>query len=429
MAVQQQQQQQAVPVAMLTGNASVPAGALFGLPGVTVWSEQKENNDGTTFVPSATTQTTASFPSNFKQTDVVFGWIVSTTVTFGAAPTGTGIALSPYFPYNFLGATALNVQNQFDTYSLLSGFDEAIFQMIRPQRQQSWISNFVDQGNNAATDAYLNPGSFTTATNYTTASTSISFDFDLLPGIWFDLYYDLSENGMLLTDAANGMRTFVSPLMMAGTNRVIQPRVTYNQGGTVVAANSDVTLAPYTVTAGVVTYTTPVITQNFRRIITYQPQSSTDAPLLWNWQYSRQCVRNTIGATAQVTIPLPLVGQILAFYLRFVDPSQATSATQIIPLSTNVSEMDVQIGSGLFRYQDTVKDMQRRFFRQHGVYPPTGVAVWDFATLFDGRVTNAAALNTLTTSGCQVVVNFSVVPGASAYYVLGVEALRYVALQ
>jgi len=57
------------------------------------------------------------------------------------------------------------------------------------------------------------------------------------------------------------------------------------------------------------------------------------------------------------------------------------------------------------------------------------VLAWDMATTDDGRISNKDAINTLTTSAPQVVLTFSVTPSASAYYVLGYEALRYVALQ
>ena len=416
-------------VGMMAGDGSIPDGALFGLPGVTIQSEQKENNAATVATPSAAAQVPVNFAANFKQTDIVFFWRMRFALTMGSAPTGTGLALSPYFPYNMIGPMSLNLQNQFDSISYFSGYDAALFQMVRPVRETSWPANFMDQMTGAvATNAYNDAANFTTASNYTTSSTSISFDVDLTPGIWFDLYYDLEQNGMLLNTKAQGIRTFVSPQMMAGTNRIVQPRVTYNQFGGLSTATNDVSGYPYTVTSSVVVLTTPSAQLDFRRKITYQPQSSKDAPLLWNWQYSRQTVRNTPGASSSWTIPLPLVGQILSFWISFRDPSQSNTS-QVIDLNANVTELDVQIGSGLFRFQDTPEDMQLRFWRQHGTRPPKGVAVWDMALDEMGRITNANCINTLTTSAPQITVTFSSTPGSSAYYILGYEALRYVALQ
>lgn len=414
------QQPAALPVTMMAGQGGIPDGSLFGLPGVTIYSEQKENNSPVATTLATGSQATALFPSNFKQTDIVYAWrmLVSINQTYTAG--GGTFTLSPYFPYNFLAVLALNLQNQFDTISYLNGIDAAIFQMIRPQKQESWIANAIDQ--NSFSNAYSSQGNIITSSSYTTASTTVTFDIDLLPGFQFDLYYDLEENGMLLNTKAQGIRTFVGPQMMAGTNRIVQPRVIFNQGLSTTAAD----ISPVTVTGGTPTFSGSA-TLNFRRKVSYQPQSSKDAPLLWNWQYSRQTVRGSLSGLSQVTIPLPLVGQILAFYVRMWDPSSGTVGAPI-PLA-NITECDVQIGSGLFRYQDTPEDMQSRFLRQHGLILPAGVLCWDMATDDFGRLTNAYAINTLTTSGCQVVITFTGTQSSTAYYVLGYEALRYVALQ
>lgn len=420
---------QAIPVTMMAGNSGLPDGALFGLPGVTIYSEQKENNSPTTTTLSGTAQTTAIFNANFKQTDVVYAWRMIVQINQTTITGNVGQALSPYFPYNFLGPIALNMQNQFDTISYFNGFDAILFDALRPQKQQAFVQNFGDQNLNQGYDNYSpgtsqvsapNAGSHPSAFVYN--SNPIFFDIDLLPGIQFDLYYDLEENGMLMSNKAQGLRTFVGPQMMAGTNRIIQPRVTFNAAGSLTAADT----SPVTYTTLPTTYTANAVL-NFRRKITYQPQSSKDAPLLWNWQYSRQCVRGSIGAVASTTIPLPLVGQILMFYIRMWDPASGTVGAPI-PL-TNISECDVQIGSGLFRFQDTPEDMQSRLFRQHGLQLPDGILAWDMATLDDGRISNKDAINTLTTSGCQVTITFTGTQSASSYYVLGYEALRYVALQ
>lgn len=428
---QQQVAPQPQPVTSLAANASMQDGALFGLPGVTIWSDQKENNSGVSNSLAIGSQTPINFPANFKQTDVVWAWRMQVIITQTTISGNAGQVLSPYFPYNFIGPMSLNVQNQFDTFFLFNGYDAILFQVIRPQRQTSWPQNFGDQS--PAFDAYDNatnagnwqptrPGAGSAAFVYNSAS--VFFDIDLLPGIWFDLYYDLEENGQLYSNKAMGVRAFVSPLMMAGTNRVIQPRLTFNQtAGIATSATADIAPVTYTTLPTTSTISAAV---NFRRTISYQPQSSKDAPLLFSWQYSRQCIRNTIGAQTQITISLPLVGQILSFYIRMWDPGTAPGA----PVSLNtVTEADVQIGSGLFRFQDTVEDNQSRFYRQHGIKMPDGVLVWDMATLPDGRISNRDAINTLTTSGCQVVITFNTAPSASAYYVLGYEALRYVALQ
>ena len=91
-------------------------------------------------------------------------------------------------------------------------------------------------------------------------------------------------------------------------------------------------------------------------------------------------------------------------------------------------EADLVYGSNLFRYQDRPAETQARYEEQHGFILPTGVLAWDLALDRRGRITNANALNTLNTSGIQVNLQFTGTLSASAYCVVGVEALTYVAV-
>jgi hypothetical protein len=98
-----------------------------------------------------------------------------------------------------------------------------------------------------------------------------------------------------------------------------------------------------------------------------------------------------------------------------------------LPLSS-IKECDVIYGSGLFKNQDTNQRMQDRFFRQHGLFLPDGSLVWDWAITDDGLITNAMALNTLTTSGCTLHIDFTSQQNAGSYGILLLEALRYVSV-
>lgn len=414
------QQQPAQPIDTLQFSSGMGDGQLFGLPGVTVWSEQKENNDNTVTTLASGAQNTAIFNANFKQTDVVFRWDMGVSIasTFSVAPTGP--QTSAYFPYNYLGAIALNIQNQFNTVNVESGIDLAIFQAIRPSRPTSYM-NWVDQ-NLQAVDSYSNTTpTLITSNAYTAASTPITFWFELMPCLSFDLYYDCGEDGRLYNNAgAMGIRAYVTPQMMAGTNRIVQPAVTYN--AVINAANGYT--SPFT--GG--TLTTSAATLNFRRTVVYQPTSSTAAPLLFNWQYARETRRFTISGVSSIDLPLPLVGQILMLYIRMWDPTLNAGAGGPIPI-TNLINANVQIGSGLFKYQDTPTDAVKRLYRQHGVFLPAGCLAWDVAITDDGRITNRAAINTLTTSGCLIHLDFTAAQNNGAFIVLGVESLRYVSLQ
>jgi hypothetical protein len=352
--------QQAVPVDQLKmtgamGSQQLPAGSLFDLPGVSIWFDQKENNDGMSTTLNQTTQTTALFSAPFKQSDVVHHWeaIFVISQTIGTA----NCVVSQYFPYQYIASLTLTIQNQFSTLSYTQGgIDAAIFQAIRPTRRSH-----------------------------------------------------------------QGVRTYVTPLAMAGSNRIVQPSITY---APIIAATNDA--GPGTTGSSSTASGSVVI--NWRRYGVYQPQGAADAPLFWNWQYVRLTRRFGISQVTTIQIPMEPGLQILMFYVRMFDPTLNSNLGGALAIS-NVTEADLQIGSGLYRFQDTPADTQRRLMRQHGITLPEGCLAWDMALTPDNRVTNARAVNTYTTSSCTLTLTFSAQTNAGAYLVLGTEGLRYVAFQ
>jgi hypothetical protein len=418
--------QQAVPVDQLKmtgamGSQQLPAGSLFDLPGVSIWFDQKENNDGMSTTLNQTTQTTALFSAPFKQSDVVHHWeaIFVISQTIGTA----NCVVSQYFPYQYIASLTLTIQNQFSTLSYTQGgIDAAIFQAIRPTRR-SHLENWVDQSGTFNTNAYSAQTYQGTASNATmnTGTQTIKFTLDLMPGIDMDLYYDLGPDGRLYSSAPQGVRTYVTPLAMAGSNRIVQPSITY---APIIAATNDA--GPGTTGSSSTASGSVVI--NWRRYGVYQPQGAADAPLFWNWQYVRLTRRFGISQVTTIQIPMEPGLQILMFYVRMFDPTLNSNLGGALAIS-NVTEADLQIGSGLYRFQDTPADTQRRLMRQHGITLPEGCLAWDMALTPDNRVTNARAVNTYTTSSCTLTLTFSAQTNAGAYLVLGTEGLRYVAFQ
>ena len=87
--------------------ATVPVGALYGLPGFTERFEQYENLYNVVTTAQQSAQTPFAPPASFQKTDIVFWWELETlwsnSVTFSA---GT-LANSPEAPYNLIqGPTA-----------------------------------------------------------------------------------------------------------------------------------------------------------------------------------------------------------------------------------------------------------------------------------------------------------------------------------
>jgi hypothetical protein len=407
-------------MAVMASPASAPAGSAFGLPGITKKISQKENNDGVSVTLASGSQVSQTGLVPFKQSDVIRFYemqhTISQTITAGSAT----VTLSPYFPYNYMGPGDLNMQSQFQTLKWLSGIDLAIWQSYRPMIQTQFRDALYQL---PRSNAYSAPTNLVSAANYTSGSTTLNIRYELPVSLWFDLFFPLDASGTIL---APGQRALVSPQFMSGTQRVVQPDLTWNQIATVTAgANGD--QSPF-VSTGTQTGFTAVasVVTGFRRNGYYQPQGAQDSPPVYNWAYTRRAYKQTLAGVSSITIPIPANGQILSIFLRFFDPSSGATGGAAIPMA-NITECDLQYGPGLFKFQDKPVDMQARFIAQHGILPfADGVLIWDMAQDDFGRVTNADVLNTMNTSGVQASLTFSGSQSATAYVVVGVEALQWV---
>lgn len=396
-------------------------GAFFGLPGITRPFSQIESNDGVTAIPLQTSQVAQTGLVPFKQTDIIEYYEMratfAPTVTVGSAT----VAISPYFPYNFFGAGSLQMQNQFQSLTWLSGADLAFWQQLRPMYATEVRDEVyqLPRGN-----AYSSPANLVTASNYTTSSTSVKFTLELPVSLWFDIYFPLDAQGRILGPA---QKAWVSPQFMAGTQRVVAPVLNFNPlQTTTTGANND--QSPYISTG---TQTSESITATssltFRRNGYYQPTdpNGSDSPPIYNWQYTRTASQFGIGARSQIDIPIPTKGQILSVGLRLFDPSTGTGG-QPIPMSSIVNA-NLLYGSGLYRYQDRPIDMQARYIQQRASYPFfDGTIAWDLAQDKKGNITNQYALNTYNTSGIYAHLDFTGTQTAACYATVLVEALQWV---
>lgn len=401
---------------MATAAPSAPApSSLFGLPGITRSTESKENNDGVVTTPLQATAVTATGYVPFKQTDVIESWEMQLTYAQTlTAGTGT-ITVGSYFPWNVLGPGNLNFQNQFNSLQWANGYELAIWQAIRPIRHAT----------NSRTEMYSTPqvslynqqaALVTKLAAYTTASTSMAMRFEFPGGQWFDQFFPLAGDGTII---GQPMRAYVSPQYMAGTARIVQPNIQFFP-----AFGSTADLGPYTAT-GVATATGLSATQSWKRRGWYQPLGSADSPPVYNWQYTRRSTQISIASVTTKTVPIPINGQIMSIIYRFFDPSAAAGIGAPIALGA-LTEIDLNYGSGLYRFQDYPVDAQARLIQQHSFLPAEGIVVQDLAIDQFGRITNADLLNTMNTSGVQCQFNFASTTSATAYVQILVEALTYV---
>jgi hypothetical protein len=306
------------------------------------------------------------------------------------------------------------MQSQWNTIQWLSGIDGAIFNSIRPMRRDNYAHILYTQANGM----YSPQSNLVSSGSYTSASTTVLLALELPVSITLDRYYHRTAQGQTLGVVPDAI---VSPQFMAGSTRIVQPTIQYNA-----AIGSTTDVAPYVVTGGTPTFTgTSVIYPKKRGY--YQPYmpNGADAPVIYPWQYSQLTKKQTLSGVSSVDLTVPFSGQILSLYVRLFDPAASSNVGAPIALSA-VTNCNLVYGSGLYRFQDTPAEMQARFIDQHGYRLTDGVIAWDLAKDNRGAITNQYALNTLTTSGVQVHLDFTGAQSSSAYAVVGVEGLTYV---
>lgn len=400
-------------------------GQYYFLPGYTQFTEQEDNNTGLVQVLSQANSVALQGAQQFTQTDVVFWWEMELTITSNVTPGTSTVTTSPYFPLGFIGESRLRIQNMYDSWHVINGIDAYVFQLIRPMRGLTDSRNNLGSNPAGGPNQSGQPGQITSSfaqanldaqTNDTSATSSLVFTLEIPVSVAFDLYFDLGKDGSIVSE---GHRARVSPQYMAGSARVIAPKLNYNPGS---AATLDG--APFNIGAGSGTFSGQ-ISHLFKRVGIYGENNAATMPIVYPWQYMRDVIPFGAGGRSKLDIIVPTYGQILSLFIRGFDP--AANGGLGAPININViTRCDIKYGSQLYRFQDTPRAAQRRFIKQHGTLLPQGVLAWDLAVDEFGRVTNAMAINTLTTASMLVHLEFSAPLSATAYFNLGVEALTYV---
>jgi hypothetical protein len=423
----------------MTTPASVPVGALYGLPGFTEPVEQFENlqNVVTTMVQNS--QAPFNPPGSFQKTDIVLWWELETFWTESVTYSAGTLVNSPEAPYNLMQGFKLKLQGQYTPIEVDSAFHAAFIQMYRPMRgrgqrnvQDVMQANFVPSGsfaNSLIPQAIL--ASAILATTYTSPATITNYPFilEIPAGMYFDEYWDLALDGSIMPNSrgvAGPMPSFVSPQYMAGGERVIVPQFNIASG---IAANYD--QGPLAATAALtVTAFSGTVTQNARRVAVFASDNPAELPPVFNWQYRRTSKRYPVGAVTKVDIPITEYGQVLSVGAILFDPSLGTNSVGGYYNIANITKAQLLYGSNLPRFDDDMPALQKRFIEQHGFLPPQGTVVWDMAASRQtDKVTNGRAINTLTNANVHIHLENSSAPGASAYAEVFTELLVPVSTQ
>lgn len=402
---------------------TVQPGALYGVPGITQRFEQPDTTVSDVVTLNASSQVNWNTVQNFQQTDVVHWWELDAEwVNTPTIKTGKTAVLSPYAPHNLFQATSIQMQGQYKPIDVQSGTDLAIFQSYRPMRGSAQMANQPNLGANPAPNfqnAAWPAANIVATPSMTKTSTPVHLFYELPASLWFDQYWDLNEDG-----SVNGppISTYVSPQYMAGGQRTVRFKTAY---AALNASNQDT--GPFgEAAAAILAPNGSQVTGTLRRAGVYAQTDPNTMPPVFNWQYQRHSFQFPVAGKTKVTIPISDYGQILSIFVRFFDPT----ANAPISMTSGVNEMQLLYGSNLPRFADNAKSMQKRYLDQHGSLPPVGTAIWDMAlTDTGGYVTNAKAINTLTNANVNAYFEFASALSSTAYAVVGVESLVYVAIQ
>lgn len=415
-------------------------GQYFDLPGVPGGSTQWTHQDDSTVNLSTTINAAAQIPITgilpYKQVDVVADWFLCVNVSQVYTVGSSTFTTSAYAPANAIGPVKQLIQNQYASVDVESGIDLYIFSLLRPFNLPELVSGVNNYANPAGdpvagtatgypTTALAQVNQINSAA-FSTATTNYNVMYRLAAGQWFDKYYDLTIDG---TPTTAGHPALVSPQYMAGTTRVITPVISLNQGGTG-APTTDT--APVSISAGSGTFTGTALTRIRRRAI-YAGNPAVSPPV-YAWQYRQKTQRYSLSGQSRVDLLLPLdTGQLTAVYVRMFDP--AAGGGLGAPININVvSRISLQYGSGLFWLDaqtfgagpNAAALVQREWLTKHNSMLPAGVLAFDLGLDERGQMTNARALNTLTTAGILVHIEFTGAQSVSSYAVLGTESLVYV---
>lgn len=417
---------------------AVAPGAYFDVPGLaggaTQWTEQDDTTTNQATVHASGQQVPIQGILPYRQTDIVTDWYLQLAVAQTYTVGTSAFTASAYAPYNLIGPVKQLIQNQYASVEVESGIDLYIFNLARPYdaSEASTVVNVYSDVAGSQLGGTAGAGYLTAAlaqvnqinaAQWSTATTAYMLILRLPASQWFDAYWDLAITGEPVN---NPHPALVSPQYLAGTTRNITPQFTINPGNAAVTDGG-----PVNISAGTGTYVGSSVLRLRRRGI-YAGQAAASPPV-YAWQYRWHTQRFSASGVSRLDLNVPLdTGQILFIYQRLFDPSAAAGLGAPVNINT-VTRFNLQYGSGLLRFDaqsfgtnTAAALVQRQWFAKHGNLLPAGVMGVDLALDERKNLTNARALNTLTTAGVLLHSEFTAALSATAYAVLGTESLVYV---
>lgn len=398
----------------MTAGISQVAGQFLEYPGSLERFEEPDTNDMVPAVPRPSNPVNVSLVA-LTGADMLEDIQVYFTVR-GALNAFTGtLTQSPWFPYNIVQTLRLPYQSGSLVMGSMDGGLWAFTQWLRGNNQEYQANEYIQQKEVIAT-AYSPASNLVSSPTYAqpVASATVQYDFNfhVFPAMYFERFYDLSQDGKMLRFD----QTYVSPFLMSSTGRNVIPVITLNP---LFGTSGD--LAPF-VAAGAqttpATWTDSGSQVRFKRRGWRQPVNAALMPPLFNWAHQWFVQRNNLG-TSRVSIPIPVEGQCLCVALRMWDNGLHAP----IPLET-LNNLKITYGSGLNKFYDRPQDHQDRFLRQHNMRLTSGFACWD---MYCDTRTNLHGINTYNTASPVITLDFgSFMPPAGSYVDVMIEFLTLI---
>ena len=398
----------------MTAGISQIAGQFLEYPGSLERFEEPDTNDGVPAVPLGSNPVNVSLVAltgaDMLEDIQVYFTLKGTLNAF----TGT-LTQSPWFPYNAVQTLRVPYQSGSLTMGSMDGHLWEFTNWLRGNNNPFDATQYIQQKEVIAT-AYSPQANLVSSATYANpvASASVQYDFNfhIYPALYFDRFYDLSNDGKMLCFN----QTYVSPFLMSSTGRNVIPTITLNP---LFGTSGD--LSPLVIGG---TQTTPATWTDtgsqvrFKRRGWRQPVNAALMPPLFNWAHQWFVQRNQLG-TSRVQIPIPVEGQCLCVALRMWDNNLKAP----IPLS-NLASLKLTYGSGLNKFYDYPQGHQDRFFRQHGMRLTEGTVCWD---MYYDTKTNLNGINTYNTASPLISLDFgSYTPPAGSYVDVMMEFLTLI---
>lgn len=407
-----------------SGNQQNAPGSAFGVP---MYSTQPrfvldQGNQAMGAVPVAASQINVT-ATKLDQLDIVRG--MKLYVQYGGTwtNTGTGLAVSPFFPANIIQQMQFKLQAAYNTFNQ-TGPLAAIIQLFRPM----W-------GNRQLGAAY--PNTFAklnlTAAKPTLGSAfTASYAIDVPFAMHFDEYFDLAASG---APARKIYDAIVSPMFMAAQARVVVPTITLApQLSTLDLLGAPVSRPASDTTS---TYTAGSFGAQLYRDAYWTANNPAGNPPQYPWIYTRDYFTQPTAGQAKVGVLIQntgiSVGQVMSLYGFVWDPAANAGLGAIVPMA-NITSFEIVTGGSLQNIFMSAQALSDKMQSLYGIGDsadtaswPSGIFIFDFAMIEDGGyLSNANCINTYLVNGVQLNITFKagVVPSSTATVYLGVEALK-----